>query len=384
MARRRIREFFPCRPPRPYERVVGPNTLDIHEPMRNSIDEVSGGALTISRFAAPALLAALTVFAVPARAATAAPVARASDLPVVRVGTLKFGTVDWELDVMRRHGLDRAHGFIARPVDFAGKDGIATALQGHAVDVILTDWLWVAKSRALGGDFVFAPYSRLTGGVMVRRNAGISRLADLKGRRIGIGGGPTDKSWIVLRAYAQKTAGFDPAIEATPVFAAPPLLNETLRRGGVAAAINFWQYDARLDTGSFFELIRVEDMLPAVGLPAHMPLLGWVFSERWAARHTAALDGYLAAVAAARDILATRPEEWQAIKGLTGARDDEMLARLRTAYLQGIPAGGSPSTGTLAAAAQRMIDILVELGDQDEVPPGDRLPRGTFYVGFHS
>ena len=33
--------------------------------------------------------------------------ARAEPLPVVRIGVLKFGTVNWELDVIRRHGLDR-------------------------------------------------------------------------------------------------------------------------------------------------------------------------------------------------------------------------------------------------------------------------------------
>ncbi len=367
--------------------VLGPNTLDSHGPMRNSIDEIPGSALTTFQSAALAVLAALaalTVFALPSRAATAAPAARAGGLPVVRVGTLKFGTVDWELDVMRRHGLDRAHGFIAEPADFAGKEGIATALQGGAVDVILTDWLWVAKSRALGGDFVFAPYSRLTGGVMVRRNAGISRLADLEGRRIGIGGGPTDQSWIVLRAYAQKEAAFDPARQATPIFAAPPLLNETLQRGGVDAAVNFWQYDARLDAGRFFELIKVEDMLPAVGLPARMPLLGWVFSERWAAGHRAALEGYLAAAAAARHLLVTQPAEWRAIRSLTGASSDEVLARLRAAYQAGVIGGGAPSPTMLAADAQRMIDILIQLGDQDDIPPGGKLPPGTFFAGFHS
>ncbi len=334
-----------------------------------------------------AAIAALTLTqlaTVAPRIARAAPAARAGALPVVRVGTLKFGTVDWELEVMRRHGLDRAHGFIARPLDFAGKEGTATALQGGAVDVILTDWLWVAKSRALGGDFVFAPYSHLTGGVMVRRNAGIVRLADLKGRRIGVGGGPTDKSWIVLRAYAQREAGFDPARQATPVFAAPPLLNETLRRGGIDVAINFWQYDARLDSADFFELIKVEDMLPAVGLPADMPLLGWVFSARWGAAHRAALGGFLAAAAAARHILATQPAEWQAIRNLTGAASEETLARLRAAYRASVIAGGTPSPATLAAEAQRMIDVLAALGDQDEVPPGDKLPPGTFFVGSQS
>ncbi len=123
---------------------------------------------------------------------------------MVRVGTLKFGTVNWELDVMARHGLDHAHGFTLKTVDFAGKDGADIALQGGAVDIILTDWLWVAKRRAMGGDFTFAPHSHVTGGLMVEKHAGIATLADLKGKKLGIGGGPADKSWIILRAYAQK------------------------------------------------------------------------------------------------------------------------------------------------------------------------------------
>src|SRR6185437_10478941 len=160
--------------------------------------------------------------------------ARAADLPVVRVGVLKFGTVSWELDVLRRHGLDRAHGVVVEPLELAGKDGAAVVRQG--------------------GD--------------------IKSIVDLKGRKIGIGGGPVDKSWLVLRAYAKKTAGIDLAREAQPVFAAPPLLNETLKRGDVPAAINFWQYNARLPEGEFVELVRVEDMLPALGLSPETPLLG--------------------------------------------------------------------------------------------------------------
>ena len=99
--------------------------------------------------------------------------------PTVRVGTLKFGTVNWELDVMARHGLDRSHGFALKTVDFAGKDGADVALQGGAVDIILTDWLWVAKRRAMGGDFTFAAHSHVTGGLMVRKDAGHRRRSPI-------------------------------------------------------------------------------------------------------------------------------------------------------------------------------------------------------------
>jgi NitT/TauT family transport system substrate-binding protein len=304
--------------------------------------------------------------------------ARAADLPVVRVGVLKFGTVSWELDVLRRHGLDRAHGIKVEPLELAGKDGAAVALQGGAVDVILTDWLWVARRRALGGDFTFVPHSHATGGVMVRKGGDIKSIADLKGRKIGIGGGPVDKSWLVLRAYARKTAGIDLAREAQPVFAAPPLLNETLKRGDVPAAINFWQYNARLPEGEFVELVRVEDMLPALGLSPRTPLLGWVFSERWAASHGAAIEGFLAAAQAARDLLASSPEEWQKIAPLARVDDPKVLARLRQAYRRGI-AQGEPAAA-VADQAQKLLALLVELGGIDEAPPGGRVPAGTFFA----
>ena len=310
--------------------------------------------------------------------------ARGQTAPTVRVGTLKFGTVNWELDVMARHGLDRAHGFRLKTVDFAGKDGADIALQGGAVDVILTDWLWVAKRRAMGGDFTFAAHSHVTGGLMVAKNAAIATLADLKGRKLGIGGGPADKSWIILRAYAQKVAGFDPAHAATPVFAAPPLLNETLKRGQIPAALNFWQYNARLDSAAFTEMIKVEDMLPAVGLPADMPLLGWVFSERWAKANPRTVEGYLAAAADARRLLAGSPAEWQAIRAMTGAADDATLEKLRAAYRRGIAAAAPAPAADLRGEAQRMVQLLTQLGDGAEAPPGGTVPPGTFFTGAGS
>src|SRR5690348_1900035 len=324
------------------------------------------------RIGAAFALAAMAVV----MAALAGLPAQAADLPVVRVGVLKFGTVSWELDVLRRHGLDRAHGIDAEPLALAGKDGAAVALQGGAVDVILTDWLWVARRRALGGDFTFVPHSHATGGVMVRKSLGISGIADLRGRKIGIAGGPVDKSWLVLRAYARKTAGIDLAKEAKPVFAAPPLLNETLKRGDVPAAINFWQYNARLPEGEFVELVRVEDMLPALGLSRETPLLGWVFSERWAAANPAAVRGFLAAAKAAREMLAASPEEWQKIAPLARVDDPQTLARLHEAYRRGI-AGEAPTD--LRAEAQHLLDLLIAFGGVDEAPRGGRVPPGTFF-----
>jgi NitT/TauT family transport system substrate-binding protein len=329
----------------------------------------------------PAPLRAVMVLALVLISPGGPGVARADELPSVRVGLLKFGTVNWELDVMRRHGLDRAHGFTLQTLELASKDGTAVALQGGAVDIILTDWLWVARRRALGGDDTFVPHSHATGGLMVRRDAGIAGVADLKRRKTGISSGPVDKSWLVLRAYAEKTAGLDLARDAEPVFAAPPLLNETLKRGELPAAINFWQYNARLPSEAFVELVRVEDMLPALGLAADTPLLGWVFAERWAASQPAALRGFLAAAREARATLAASPEEWALVAPLTGVEDPAVAARLYAAYRR---ATAVAEPGDVAGSAQRLLDLLRQFGGIDEAPPDGRVPPGTFFAGAGS
>src|SRR3546814_17185856 len=74
------------------------------------------------------------------------------DLPEIRVGTLEFGTVNWELEVIG-DGLDRENGFVLTPIVLADKDAAAIAFQSGEVDAIVTDWIWVARQRAEGRDF---------------------------------------------------------------------------------------------------------------------------------------------------------------------------------------------------------------------------------------
>jgi NitT/TauT family transport system substrate-binding protein len=153
-----------------------------------------------------------------------------ADAPPVKVGTLKFGTVNWELKVIA-DGLDEKHGFALTRVDFADKEATSIALQSGEVDVIVTDWIWVASQRKLGHKFTFVPFSRSVGAVMADPKKGIKTVADLAGKSIGIAGGPTDKSWVLLQAYARKTAGLELKDAADVQFGAPPLLNELALRG---------------------------------------------------------------------------------------------------------------------------------------------------------
>ncbi len=100
----------------------------------------------------------------------------------MRVGVLKFGTVNWELAAMTMNGIDRANGIAVEIVPFAGEDASNVAIQSGDVDVIVSDWLWVSRLRAGGADLTFAPWSTAVGALMVTADSPIRSLADLAGR----------------------------------------------------------------------------------------------------------------------------------------------------------------------------------------------------------
>lgn len=159
----------------------------------------------ISRRALPLLLASV----LPARA----------DEPV-RVGTLRFGSVAWELDVMRRHELVR--GFTLQTVEFATGPASQVALQAGNVDLVLQDWLWVSRQRAAGAKWTMSPVPAALGAMMAPQGSPIRGIADLKGKRLGVAGGPLDKSWLLLRLFARQTAGMDLDAAVEKVFGPPP------------------------------------------------------------------------------------------------------------------------------------------------------------------
>ena len=297
----------------------------------------------------------------------------------VRAGVLSYGTVNWELNVVKHHGLDRKEGVELLVTKLGGKNASAVALQGGAVDVIVTDWIWVSRQRASGTDYTFVPHSVAVGGLMVRPDSGIKSIGDLRGRKIGIAGGPVDKSWLMLRAYAMKSIGADLKDIAKPTFAAPPLLNRIMLKGEIPAALNFWHYTARLKAAGMVELISVTDLLPALGVNGRPPLIGWVFSERWAKDNGPAIKGFLRALRAAKKIMASSDAEWDRLRPLTKAKNDETFFALRDAYRAGIPKSFRDAD---IAAAKALFKTLAEYGGRDLIGESPVLAPGTFWSGY--
>jgi NitT/TauT family transport system substrate-binding protein len=303
--------------------------------------------------------------------------AHGADLGTIRIGVLKFGTVNWELDVIKHHGLDAKEGFTLEVTGFGGNEAADVALMGGAVDGIVEDWLWVSRQRAEGVPMTFIPYSSSVGALMVPADGSIATLADLEGKRLGIAGGPLDKSWMLIQALGQEQ-GIDLAAAAELVYGAPPLLAEKFKSGELDAVINYWHYAARLEAEGHTRLIDVTQAQEALGVPADTPQLGYVFPEDWADQHAELVQAFARASLAAKEIMDQSDGEWERLRPLTKAEDDATLDALKRRYREGIVRSWGDQE---RQAAARLYGALAELGGEELVGSSPVLVDGTFWSG---
>jgi len=300
--------------------------------------------------------------------------AGAGDLPQLRAAMLASGTVNWEIATIREGGLDTANGFAMVVQDFADNAATRIAFEGGEADVVVADWIWVARMRAEGHDYVFIPYSRAVGGLVVRADSPVRTLPDLAGQTIGIAGGPLDKSWLILRAYAQKEYGLDLAGETEQVFGAPPLIFKAALSGEVAGAINFWHFLAKMKVQGMRDLVTVDQAATALGLDPDTPLLGYVLKGDFVAAHPEVARGLGAASRAAKERLRSDDAAWEGLRGRMNAADEAEFVALRDGYRAGIPSGRPIDE----AAADRMLKLMAELGGEELVGRATSLPDGVF------
>ena len=299
--------------------------------------------------------------------------AQAAD--VIRIAVQKTGTVAWEIAVMKALRLDKAADLDVETTELASTDAGKIALEGGEADIIVSDWLWVARERSLGDKLLFTPYSYALGAVMTPRNSPVHTLADLDGRSLGVAGGPLDKSWLLVQAAARKE-GHDLARAARPSYGAPPLIAEKLASGELDAALEFWNYCVDLETRGFLPAIEIADVEKELGANGPVAMTGYVFSERFAHEHRDALRRYLAAAAKARAALAADRAAWAVVEGRLGLKGDSALDTYRKRYLEGMP---KRSVAAEAEDAKALYRVIVENGGRNLVGDAPELDTALFF-----
>ncbi|MGD9544062.1 MAG: ABC transporter substrate-binding protein [Methylocystis sp.] len=294
----------------------------------------------------------------------------------LRIALQKTGTLGWELAVVKAFALDKAAKLDIEAIELASTDAGKIAIQGGGADIILSDWLWVARQRAQGQKLTFSPHSTAIGAVMTK-NPAIRSVRDLAGKTIGVAGGPLDKSWLMLKAYALKD-GVDLDKTATVLYGAPPLIAEKARQGEIDAALEFWNFAADLEAQGFTRAVELADVERALGAEGDVVVTGYVFDEGFAAKNGDALARFFAMSRKAKELIATSDEAWAAAAQRLSGKDAKTLATYRKRYVAGAP---KRPIAQEEADARRLYDTLAALGGEKLVGSSTTLDPGTFYKG---
>jgi NitT/TauT family transport system substrate-binding protein len=306
-------------------------------------------------------------FSLPARAASRS----------LRVAALRFGSLSWLIETIRAEGLDAQRGLELEVVDVATNQAGTLTLLSGAADIIVSDWLWALRQRSQGEALKFAPLSATLGALMVPPGSEVRSLADLSGKRLGVAGSALDKSWLLLRAYSRRTTGRDIAETATVVYGAAPLVTEEFRHARLDAVLNYWTYAARLAADGFPRLLDMSEVLRELDIEPVPPLVGFVWRERTEAAKRTAFAAFFSAVTAGNAILAESDLAWERLRPLVKPSSDAELAAIRSAYRAGIP---DPWQEAHTRTAERLVGLLMELGDEDLIGSRTRFDPDLFHV----
>jgi NitT/TauT family transport system substrate-binding protein len=296
----------------------------------------------------------------------------AAEKTTIRIGVQASGTVDWELSALQDNPQT---GFQLEIQHVANAEAGKIALQSGAVDMIVSDWIWVSRLRATGSDFTFYPYSNTSGALVVPENSPIHFVKDLKGKRLGIAGGELDKNWLLLQALAgQEHLDLNASVEK--VFGAPPLINEQIKQNRIDAALTYWHFAARLETQGYRQIIDGKGLLKGLGIQEDVPSLGYVFKQSWANSHKEAVNSFFKAGKQAKNQLCMSDAAWQKIIPLTQVDDLHTQTKLRQRYCEGgIEHWGEPEQ----LAAGRIYTMLRKLSNNQLTGQSENLQPGTFW-----
>jgi NitT/TauT family transport system substrate-binding protein len=300
---------------------------------------------------------------------------RAASAPL-RLGSVKYGSLSWVIETIRALELEKKAGLEIEVVEIASNQAGPVALLANGADVIVSDWTWAMRQRALGEKLKFAPYSSALGSVVVPETSDIKSIEGLEGKVLGVAGSAIDKSWLLLRAYAKKTLGRDMAQYAHPSFGAAPLLAEELRSGRIDANLNFWTHAARLTGSGFREILTVGDIMKQLGIDPVPSLVGFIWKEDYEVAHARDVAALLKLVEQANAVLATDDAAWERLRPIVKPASDAEYRSIIAAYRAGIPKPWGPAE---LESARKLMAVLVEAGDAELMGHGTEFDAKLFH-----
>lgn len=247
------------------------------------------------------------------------------------------GTQLFPVQVMQEKGFAAKHGIKLNVQAVAGPEALYTRAQTPDFQVGFGAWAKIAQLRDKGAHLTnaFSMYG-YTNDVMVKKDSPIKSFADLKGKDIGLFGGPGAGTTLMFRLEAKRFFGFDPNTDTKVHYGAPPLLLGQLQRGDLDAVLLLDPFiDKMLASGQYRSIGNLGDIWRQKTGETPM-LVSVTFNTDWAQQNPDAAKGFVAAFDEAQRYIKSHADVWPSLAGkvgVSGKAVDLMRKRVGPALL---------------------------------------------------
>jgi len=231
------------------------------------------------------------------------------------------GTQRFPIYTMRTRGIADKYNLKVEEIPVSGPQAQYTAMQTGDFQVATTAWFPVVLMRAQGYKFTIVfPVSSYTDDIVVPADSPLKSMADLKGKRIGISGGPASSGTWIFRTEAVRFFGFDPMKEAKVQFGAAPLLTGLMENNELdAVLIQNPQVVRLLETKKFRSLASFGDIWREK-TGQDVMLVTIVMNEDWAKANREIAKRFVAAFKESAEYLKAHPEVWPEVAEQIGIK----------------------------------------------------------------
>jgi NitT/TauT family transport system substrate-binding protein len=248
--------------------------------------------------------------------------------------TIRFGhvqsTTTFPLNYGIQSGIFKRRGLTVVPKTYADFGALYIGHRAQEIDMGSGGMASIVELHARGVPIrVIWGSSRMNNDILVRSDSPIKDPADLKGKRIGVLGGPSSTSANMLMAVLQAYYKFDPRKDGKIQYGASALLASLLQRGEVEA---FMSNDPittiELAKGHVKSIGEIGNIHASHG--GHHPTVGGLsVSDQLASQHPDAVRNFLIAWQEAVNVLKKDRTLWQDLaRTVLAMKDDKLVSML--------------------------------------------------------
>jgi NitT/TauT family transport system substrate-binding protein len=289
------------------------------------------------------------------------------------------GTQLFPVRIMQSRGIAAKHGIDMDLMVVASPQASYTAMQTGDIQIGFTGWIVIASLREKGFKLTNV-YSMIsyTNAVMVKADSPIKGIAELKGKRVGLFGGPNSATTWLYRMIVEKFYGFDAMKDSKVHFGAPPLLMGMIDRGDLDAVLVLDPFISQmLETDKYRSIGNLGEIWRQKANQNPM-LVAVTVNETWAKANPDVVKRFVAAFKEALTYLKNTPEAWKELAQGMGLKTDRGVKILyeRTADAFIIRWDKKLIDEQYAYAAE----LYKTFGKQPDFP--ERVPDGTFDLSY--